>query len=102
MPRPGVRHGRRGAGLWPAATRRATPTARLSLRLRPTEFAGYAGQLREQADYLLEQRDQLALRLASATGQLPALIAMDLDQGHFMTASQAVGYGLIDELAARP
>jgi ATP-dependent Clp protease, protease subunit len=83
------------------ATRRATPTARLCLRLRPTEFQGYASQLREQADYLLEQRDQLALRLASATGQLPAVIVMDLDQGGFMTADQAIGYGLIDATAAR-
>jgi ATP-dependent Clp protease, protease subunit len=83
------------------AGRRATPTARLSLRLRPTEFQGYAVQLREQADYLLEQRDQLALRLASATGQLPAVVVMDLDQGGFMTAEQAIGYGLIDSLAGR-
>jgi ATP-dependent Clp protease, protease subunit len=84
------------------ASRRATPTARLCLRLRPTEFQGYAVQLREQADYLFEQRDQLALRLASATGQLPAVIVMDLDQGGFMTADQAIGYGLIDATAGRP
>jgi ATP-dependent Clp protease protease subunit len=83
------------------ASRRATPTARLCLRLRPTEFQGYAVQLRDQADSLLEQRDQLALRLASATGQLPAVIVMDLDQGGFMTADQAIGYGLIDATAAR-
>jgi ATP-dependent Clp protease protease subunit len=83
------------------STRRATPTARLALRLRPTEFKGYASHLRQQADHLLELRDHLALRLASATGQLPAVIAMDLDQGGFMTADQALGYGLIDELATR-
>ena len=40
-------------------------------------------------------------RLASAAGQLPAVVQMDLDQGRFMTAEQAVGYGLIDEVAAR-
>jgi ATP-dependent Clp protease protease subunit len=83
------------------AGRRATPTARLSLRLRPTEFQGYASQLREQADYLIQMRDHLALRLAAATDQLPAVIAIDLEQGGFMTADQAIGYGLIDQLAAR-
>jgi ATP-dependent Clp protease protease subunit len=81
--------------------RRATPTARLCLRLGPAEFAGYASRLREHADQLLQRRDQLALRLATATGQLPAVIAMDLDEGRFMTAEQAVGYGLVDELATR-
>ncbi len=83
------------------STRRATPTARLSLRLGPSQFQGFARQLREQADHLLELRDHLALRVAAATGQLPAVIAMDLDEGGFMTADQAVGYGLIDELATR-
>ena len=58
-------------------------------------------QMGEQADYLLEQRDQLALRLAAATGQLPAVIVIDLDQGGFMTAEQAIGYGLIDATAER-
>jgi ATP-dependent Clp protease protease subunit len=82
-------------------TRRATPTARISLRLRNAELSGSAAQLQQQAGQLLDLRDHLAVRLASATGQLPALIQMDLDQGSFMTAEQAVGYGLIDEVAAR-
>ena len=81
--------------------RRATPTARLCLRLRPAEFSGYATHIRAHAEQLLQRRDQLALRLASATGQLPAVIAMDLDEGRFMTAEQAVGYGLVDGLATR-
>ena len=81
--------------------RRATPTARLCLRLGPAEFRGYASRVREDANQLLQRRDQLALRLAAATGQLPAVIAMDLDDGRFMTAEQAIGYGLVDELATR-
>jgi ATP-dependent Clp protease, protease subunit len=81
--------------------RRATPTARVCLRLGPARYAGNASRLREQAEQLLHRRDQLALRLASATGQLPAVIAMDLDDGRFMTADQAVGYGLVDALAIR-
>jgi ATP-dependent Clp protease protease subunit len=81
--------------------RRATPTARLCLRLAASEVAGFASRVQEHADQLQHRRDQLALRLASATGQLPALVAMDLDVGRFMTADQAVAYGLIDELASR-
>jgi ATP-dependent Clp protease protease subunit len=81
--------------------RRATPTARLSLRLGSSELAGSASELRGQAQQLLELRDRLALRLAAATGQLPALIVIDLDDGGFMTAEQAVSYGLIDEVADR-
>jgi ATP-dependent Clp protease protease subunit len=81
--------------------RRATPTARLSLRLGSSELAGSASELHGQAQQLLEQRDRLALRLAAATGHLPALIVIDLDDGGFMTAEQAVGYGLIDEVADR-
>jgi ATP-dependent Clp protease, protease subunit len=81
--------------------RRATPTARLSLRLGSAELTGTASQLRGQAQHLLDLRDRLALRLATATGQLPALIVIDLDDGGFMSADQAVGYGLIDQVAER-
>jgi ATP-dependent Clp protease protease subunit len=81
------------------AGRRATPTARLSLRLGSLELAGSASELRGQAEHVLELRDRLALRLAAATGHLPAVIVIDLDDGGFMTADQAVGYGLIDEVA---
>jgi ATP-dependent Clp protease protease subunit len=82
-------------------SRRATPTARISLRLGPSEVAGTASALRGHADHLLLMRDQLALRLASATGQLPALILIDLEDGGFMTAEAAVSYGLVDEIATR-
>ena len=79
--------------------RRATPTARLSLRLGSVELAGSASELGSQARHVLELRDRLAVRLAAATGHLPALIVIDLDDGGFMTAEQAVGYGLIDAVA---
>jgi ATP-dependent Clp protease, protease subunit len=81
--------------------RRATPTARLSLRLGSAELTGTAAELRGQAQQLLELRDRLALRLAAATGQLPAWIVIGLDDGGLMTADQAVGYGLIDQVAER-
>jgi ATP-dependent Clp protease protease subunit len=82
-------------------SRRATPTARLGLRLGSSEMSGTASVLRDHAEQLEFLRDQLAVRLATATGQLPAMLAIDLDEGHFMTADQAVGYGLIDEIATR-
>jgi len=81
--------------------RRATPAARLSLRLRPFDASGTATELQNQARQLTGLHDHLALRLAEATGQLPAVIVMNLEQGGFMTAEQAVGYGLIDEVAER-
>lgn len=81
------------------AVRRATPTARLSLRLEGSEVSGTARELRSQAGLLLHLRDQLAVRLAAATGQLPAMIVIDLEEGGVMTAEQAVGYGLVDEVA---
>ncbi len=83
------------------ATRRAAPTARITLRLGVTQLEGSASRLRQEADQLLELRDRLALRLAAATGQLPALVAFDLDQGGFLTAETALSYGLIDEVATR-
>jgi ATP-dependent Clp protease protease subunit len=82
-----------------SSPRRATPTARLSLRLSPVELAGSASELRGHAQQVAELRDRLAVRLAGATGQLPAVIVIGLDDGGFMTAEQAVGYGLIDEVA---
>jgi ATP-dependent Clp protease protease subunit len=83
------------------ASRRATPTARLGLRLAPSGAQGTASVLRNHAEGVALSRDQLALRLAAATGQLPAMLVIDMDEGGFMTAEQAVSYGLIDEIAAR-
>jgi len=84
-----------------AGRRRVTPTSRVGLRLPPGEARGSAAQLAGQAEQLRSMRDHLALRLATATGQLPALIVIELDGGGFMTAEQAVGYGLADEIAGR-
>ncbi len=81
--------------------RRATPAARLSVRLRPFDVSGTATELQDQARQMAAVHDHLALRLAEATGQLPAVIAMNFEQAGFMTAEQAVGYGLIDEVAER-
>jgi ATP-dependent Clp protease protease subunit len=81
--------------------RRATPASRLSLRLPAVDASGTATDLSGQAHHLAELQDQLAVRIAEATGQLPAVITMEFEQGRFMTAEQAVGYGLIDEVAQR-
>ena len=83
------------------ATRRAAPTARLTLRLGAAQMEGSASRLRQEADQLLDLRDRLALRLSSATGQLPALVVIDLDEGGYLTAETAKAYGLIDEVALR-
>ncbi len=83
------------------AVRRVTPTSRVSLRLPASEVRGTAQHMAGQADQLLKLRDHLALRLAAATGQLPAVVVIALDGGGFMTAEQAVGYGLVDEIAGR-
>lgn len=81
--------------------RRVTPTSRVSLRLPASEVWGTAARLAGQAEQLLTMRDHLAMRLAAATGHLPAVIVVDLDGGGFMTAEQAVGYGVVDGIAGR-
>jgi ATP-dependent Clp protease, protease subunit len=82
--------------------RRATPRARLGLRLPPSERHGTATEVGEAARELVGLRDALAAMVSAASGQPPARVVDDLERGAAMDAAAALAYGLVDELAAGP
>ena len=59
---------------------------------------GQATDIKIQADLILRTRDNLNRILASNTGRTVEEIARDTERDNFMTANQALEYGLIDKV----
>ena len=58
---------------------------------------GQATDIKIQADLILRTRDNLNRILANNTGKTVEEIARDTERDNFMTANQALDYGLIDK-----
>ena len=61
---------------------------------------GQASDIKIQADLILRTRDTLNRILAENTGKSIEQIAKDTDRDNFMTAEQALAYGLVDKVLA--
>ncbi|GAB3436427.1 ATP-dependent Clp protease proteolytic subunit [Flindersiella endophytica] len=85
-----------------APKRLAYPHARFGLREpEGPEFKGSATEIGSRAEDYLNRHQAFVEVLAEATGRQPDAIAADLRTGRYLTADQAVGYGLADEIAQR-
>ena len=62
---------------------------------------GQATDLDLAAREILRQRDVLVSMYARHTGRHPEQVAADIDRDNYMTAEQALDYGLIDEIIER-
>ena len=62
---------------------------------------GQATEIKIQADLILRTRDNLNRILAENTGRSIEEIARDTERDNFMTAQQALEYGLIDKIFAK-
>ena len=61
---------------------------------------GQATDIKIQADLILRTRDNLNRILANNTGRTVEEIARDTERDNFMTAGQALEYGLVDKVLA--
>ena len=61
---------------------------------------GQASDIKIQADLILRTRDTLNRILAKNTGKTVEQVAKDTDRDNFMTAEQALEYGLVDKVLA--
>jgi len=61
-------------------------------------FQGQASDIEIHAKYILSLRERLNKLLAQHTGQPVEKIDRDTDRDNFLTAEDAVGYGLIDKV----
>ena len=59
---------------------------------------GQATDIKIQADLILRTRDNLNRILAENTGKPVEVIARDTERDNFMTAKQALEYGLVDKI----
>jgi ATP-dependent Clp protease protease subunit len=80
--------------------RYALPNARIMIHQLSGGFEGQAADIDIQAREALRLRELLNEILANHTGQTMKKIEKDTDRDNFLSAAQAVEYGLIDEVIA--
>jgi ATP-dependent Clp protease protease subunit len=76
----------------------ALPNAEVLIHQPMGGARGQASDIEIHARNILRTRDQINKILAAHTGQQIEKIAADTDRDNFMTASEALAYGLIDKV----
>lgn len=79
----------------------ALPHARIMVHQPLGGAQGQASDIEIQAKEILRIRDVLNQALAENTGQPLEQIVKDTDRDHFMTAHEALDYGLVDKVMSR-
>jgi len=90
-----------GAFLLAAGTkgkRFALPNAEIMIHQPMGGAKGQATDIKIHAEQILRIRDKINKILSERTGQPVEKIAQDTERDNFMTAEQAVAYGLIDKI----
>ena len=82
--------------------RYALPHARVMIHQPLGGVQGQASEIEIHAREILRMREELYGILASHSGQSIDVVAKDTDRDNFMSAQDAVNYGLIDEVLERP
>ena len=76
----------------------ALPNAEIMIHQPSGGSRGQASDIKIQADQILRIRENLNRILAENTGRTVEQIALDTERDHFLTAEEAVEYGLIDKV----
>jgi len=76
----------------------ALPNAEIMIHQPAGGVQGVAEDIRIHAEHIVRTRERLNRILAERTGQPLERIAVDTDRDNFMTAADAVEYGLIDRV----
>ena len=78
--------------------RRALPNGEILIHQPLGGARGQATEVAIHAEQLIKTREKMNRRLAERTGQSVEQIALDTERDHYMTAEEALKYGLIDEI----
>ncbi|WP_028590111.1 ATP-dependent Clp endopeptidase proteolytic subunit ClpP [Paenibacillus massiliensis] len=81
--------------------RMALPNSEVMIHQPLGGAKGQASDIRIYADRLLKSRIKLNGLLAELTGQSIERVEKDTDRDHFMSAEEALEYGLIDQIISR-
>jgi len=80
------------------ARRRALPSTRFSLHEPPTTMEAHVRDVARWVALQAAERRRFCARVGAAAQKPPEEVERDLERGRFLTASEAVTYGLIDEV----
>jgi ATP-dependent Clp protease protease subunit len=78
--------------------RYALPNAEIMIHQPLGGVQGQAEDIKIHAEWILKTREKLNRILSANTGQPLSVIAKDTDRDNFMSADEAVKYGLIDKV----
>lgn len=74
------------------------PNAEVMIHQPSGGSRGTASDIKIQAEWMLRTKEKLNKILAERTGQSIEVIERDTDRDNFMTAEEAVAYGLVDKI----
>ncbi len=78
--------------------RYALPNAEIMIHQPLGGVSGQAEDIKIHAEWILRTREKLNKILSENTGQPLDVIARDTDRDNFMSAEEAMGYGLVDKV----
>ena len=81
--------------------RQALPNAEIMIHQPSGGTRGQASDIRIEAEHILKIKQRLNETLAANTGQPIEVIEKDTDRDNWMSAAEAVQYGLIDSVVER-
>jgi ATP-dependent Clp protease protease subunit len=91
--------GTAAAGVVAVCTHRAAmPSTRFVLREPSTQVDVHVRDVAQWVALRTDERQRFSARLSAATGTAAAEVEADLSRGRLMGASEAVAYGLLDEI----
>lgn len=76
----------------------ALPNAEIMIHQPSGGAKGQASDIKIQAEWMLKTREKLNKILAANTGKPVEQIAVDTERDNFMSAEEAVAYGLVDKV----
>jgi len=85
-----------------AGKRRALPNSKIMIHQPHGGVGGQVSDIEIQANEIVKTRDMLDTILAKHTGQDAERIAADTHRDFYMSATEAMEYGIVDEILTRP
>ena len=81
--------------------RLALPNSEIMIHQPLGGMQGQASDIKIHADHIIRTKDRLNNILAANTGKPEKIIAQDTDRDNFLTAQQAMEYGLVDQVVEK-
>lgn len=81
--------------------RLALPNSEIMIHQPLGGMQGQASDIKIHADHIIRTKERLNNILAANTGKPVEIIAQDTDRDNFLSAQQALEYGLVDQVVEK-